>query len=288
MELSVVVAAIEAGAFYALIALGYYLFVQATTALNFAMGAFVMAAGLTTAFLVVGSGHDIVIGTCAGLAVAAMLALVSQEGILRPMFARTTNEFGPLMAIVAFMFIIEQVAGLVYGRQPRRGAELVDAQIPLGRGWVPLHDVIAIAVTLLTFACVAVWLKKGRHGRMLRAVGDNKNAATLLGLPVVRVRQIAVSASGLVCGIAGVLAAPQTSITFQSDLSYSTVGFLAMVLGGRGSPYAPLLGGFLLAFFELGAARIIGPGYRDYALVFLVLAVFTFRPQGLITVKVRI
>src|SRR5436853_1150139 len=116
MELRVVLAGLESGAFYALIALGYYLFLRATTAVNFAMGAYVMFAGMTAASVVVERGWPQWLGVLLALAAAVALAWLAEDAILRPMLRRTREEFGPVMAIVAFMFVIEQGAGLLFGR----------------------------------------------------------------------------------------------------------------------------------------------------------------------------
>ncbi len=287
MEFRVVLAGIETGAFYGLVGLGYFLFLRATTAVNFAMGAYVMFAGMTTAYVVVEQGAPQLLGVLLALASAVLLAWIADDGILRPMLARTREEFGPVMAIVAFMFVIEQAAGLVYGRTPLRGEELISATIVVGDGWIEAHDLVALAGTVVIFAAVAAWLKHGRYGRMLRAVGDNPGAAKALGLPVRRIRLSAVVATGLICGAAGVFVAPQTALTYQSHLSFAILGFLALVLGGTATPWAPLAGGMLLAMIETVSARAIGGAFRDYVLLALVLLVFTFRPEGLFTIRVR-
>jgi branched-chain amino acid transport system permease protein len=287
MEFRVLLAGVETGAFYGLVALGYFLFLRATAAVNFAMGAYVMFAGMTSAYLVVEQGVPQPVGVLIALLAAVLLSWLAEDGILRPMLARTREEFGPVMAVVAFMFVIEQAAGLIYGRTPVRGEELVSATIPIGDGWIEAHDLVALAGTLLIFAVAASWLKHGRYGRMLRAVGDNAEAAKALGLPVRRIRLSAIIATGLVCGAAGVFVAPQTALTYQSHLSFAILGFLALVLGGTATAWAPLAGGLLLAMIETVSARAIGGAFRDYVLLVLVMLVFSLRPEGLFTIHVR-
>lgn len=287
MEFRVLLAGMETGAFYALIALGYFLFLRATAVVNFAIGAYVMFAGMTSAYFVADRGLPQPIAITIALLGAVVLAWISEGGILQPMLARTRQEFGPVMAIVAFMFVIEQGAGLIYGRAPMRGVELADALIPVGDGWIDAHDLIALAGSVTIFAIAAAWLKHTGYGRMLRAVGDNAEAAKALGLPVRRIRMSAVVATGLVCGAAGVFVAPQVALTYQSHLPFAIMGFLALVLGGTASAWAPLAGGVLLAMIETVSARALGGSFRDYVLLALVLVVFSFRPEGLFAIRVR-
>lgn len=287
MELSLVVSGIETGAFYGLVALGYFLFLRATAAVNFAMGAYVMFAGVAYGYLSEDPSTPLVLGLASALGAAVLFAWITEDLILRPMARRARDEFGAVMAIVALMFVIEQLAGLAFGRRPLLGRELLDGALVVGGLVIDYHDLVALVATLGIFAAVAAWLKRGRYGRMLRAVGDNEAAARALGLPVRRVRLVAVIATGLICGLAGILVAPQTALSFQSHLSFAILGFIALVLGGVGTPWAPLVGGMLVAAIEAASARYIGGFARDYVLLALVILVFSFRPEGLFTVRVR-
>ncbi|HEV2673341.1 MAG TPA: branched-chain amino acid ABC transporter permease [Aliidongia sp.] len=287
MELSLVVSGIETGAFYGLVALGYFLFLRATAAVNFAMGAYVMFAGLAYGYFSEDPSAPLVLGLASAFGAAVLFSWITEDLILRPMARRARDEFGAVMAIVALMFVIEQLAGLAFGRRPLLGRELLDGALVVGSLAIDYHDLLALVATLGTFAAVAAWLKRGRYGRMLRAVGDNEAAARALGLPVRRVRLVAVIATGLICGLAGILVAPQTALSFQSHLSFAILGFIALVLGGVGTPWAPLVGGMLVSAIEAASARYIGGFARDYVLLALVILVFSFRPEGLFTVRVR-
>lgn len=124
-------------------------------------------------------------------------------------------------------------------------------------------------------------------GRLLRAVGDNKEAAQLLGLPVGRVRLVAFVIGGLIAAIAGILFASKSGVSFTSGLSWTLTGFLALVIGGTGNIWGPLVGGLLL-----GAVQVFTPFYFDKlgpATVILVLALvfFAFKPEGIFVRKVR-
>ena len=289
MELSLLLSGIETGAFYGLVALGYFLFLRATGAVNFAMGAYVMFAGVAYGSLSEDPSAPLVLvlAIASALGAALLFAWITEDGILRPMLRRAHDEFGAVMAIVALMFVIEQLAGLAFGRRPVLGRELLDGSAVIAGLAIDDHDLLALAATLAIFAAVSVWLKHGRYGRMLRAVGDNEGAARTLGLPVRRVRLVAVLGTGLICGIAGILVAPQTALSFQSHLSFAILGFIALVLGGVGTPWAPLVGGMLVSAIESLSARFVGGFARDYVLLALVILVFSFRPQGLFTIRVR-
>jgi branched-chain amino acid transport system permease protein len=279
---------LTSGAFYGLIGLAYLLFLRATGVINFAIGAYVVFVGLSFEFLAGDHGVPIAGAIVACIAVALLLGLVTEIGVVQPMQRRLSGEFGPVMALIALLFIVEQLAGLWFGRRPVRGPQLVNGSVSVFGYPIAYHDILALLIAGAVFALIAVWLRRGRYGRMLRAVGDNLDAARALGIPVFRVRLIAVALTALIACSAGVLVSAQTPLTFQSGVIYALLGFVALILGGTSTSWAPLVGGLLLGLFEAYVARIVGAVYHDYAVLALVLVLFAFRPEGIFAVRVRI
>jgi branched-chain amino acid transport system permease protein len=219
--------------------------------------------------------------------VAIVLMWVAETAILRPILARSNDEFGAVVAIVALMFVIEQLAGVIFGRRPIQGAQLFDAVYVVGDGIVEGRFLWNFVVAVLVVAATAAWLRYGRYGRMLRAAGDNEAAARVLGLPLRRIKFAAVCVTGAVCAVAGVLYVSQMPLNFHSHLAFAIAGFIAFVIGGTGNAWAPLAGGILLGLIEALTLWFLGGGARDYMLLLLVLVVFSVKPEGIFTVRVR-
>ncbi|MFW7340193.1 branched-chain amino acid ABC transporter permease [Pollutimonas sp. H1-120] len=287
MLFSIVSSGIGIGALYGLLALGYFLFFQATTAINFAIGAIAMFAGMAMAVVSQDMSLPWAIGILVAVALAVLLAWISEAAILRPILARSSDEFGAVVAIVALMFVIEQLAGVIFGRRPIQGRQLFDAVHFVGDGIIESRFLWNTVISVIVFAVVVAWLKHGSYGRMLRAAGDNETAARVLGLPIRRIKFAAVFATGLVCAVAGVLYVSQAPLNFHSHLAFAIAGFIAFVIGGTGSAWAPLVGGILLGLIEAFTIWFLGGGARDYMLLLLVLVVFSVRPEGIFTVRVR-
>lgn len=288
MDPGILVTGLGNGAFYGLIALSYFLFVRATNAVNFALGAFIMFAAMTSAVAQTLWGFPVPLAViAAGLAAVAWVWLC-EAVVMRPIVARSSDEFGAVMAIVALMFVVEQLAGILFTKRPVVGAPFVDGLIFFGDSLIEYRSILAIVVALAVFALVDHWLRRGRYGRMLRAVGDNEAAARVLGLPIRRIKLMAILVTGLVCGVAGVLFVSYAPVNYHSHISFAVLGFVAMVIGGTGSAWAPLIGGLILGVIEAMSTYVLGGGARDYVLLVLVLLIFAFRPQGLYHVKVRV
>ena len=248
--------AFEIGCFFGLIALGYLLILIGAGFFNFALGPYAMAAGLGTSWLVIEHRVPTWPAVVFGLLLSIALAAATELFVVRPVQKRSgSGELAALVAVAAVLFTVQQTAGLAFDRVPLPGQQLLKAgPWTVGGAVVLASTVVLIVVTFATFAAVSVWMNRSRNGRLLRAVGDNTSAAATLGLPVARIRLLAFVLGGLIVGVAGILFAPKAGVGFTSGLAWTLTGFLALVVGGTGSIWAPLAGGLLL-----GAAQVLTP-----------------------------
>jgi branched-chain amino acid transport system permease protein len=134
---------------------------------------------------------------------------------------------------------------------------------------------------------VALWLRLGGTGRLLRAIGDNKQAAAVLGLPVSRARLTAFVLGGLVAAVAGLLYAPKAGVGFETGLTWTLSGFLALVVGGTGTVWAPLVGGLLVGGVEVFVPYYLGSAAPNYVILGIALVFFAFRPEGMFSRRIR-
>ncbi len=288
-QLQLWISALEMGCFFGLLALAYYLTLVGAGFFNFAIGPYAMLGGLATSYLVIEA--DMPVWTAALLAVllAMVLAAATELAVVRPVQKRSGGgELPALVAVAAVLFAIQQFGGYFFGYTTLPGQQLVRFDpLPIGDTQLESYKVILIAFTAVAFTAVAVWIRATRTGRLLRAVGDSKHAASLLGLPVNRIRLVAFVVSGLLAGITGLLFATKAGVSSTSGLSWAVSGFLAMVIGGTGSVYAPLVGGLLLGCVEVFLPYYFGGHAQVYGLLVVALMFFAFKPQGLFVRRVR-
>ncbi|MDI9917050.1 branched-chain amino acid ABC transporter permease [Rhodococcus sp. SRB_17] len=283
-------AAIEIGAFFSLIALGMYLVVVGADFFNFAMGPYAMAAAMATSWVVVNQGYPLWLAMPLGIAVAVGLSVLTEKLVVKQVQKRSgRGELPALVAVTAVLFGIQQLAGTVFGRTPLPGQKIFDfAPVTVLGATVDSATIVLIAGTALVFLGVGIWLNRSTAGRLLRAVGDNPDAARVLGLPVDRVRLIAFTLAGVIAAIAGLLFAPKAGVQFTSGLSWTLTAFIALVIGGTGRSWAPLIGGMLLGIVQVFAPYYFGASAAQTAILLIALVFFAFRPEGLLSRKVRV
>lgn len=289
MPLQLWVSVVELGTFFGLMGLAYLVILRGAGFFNFALGPLAAFAAMTTSHISIIKEQPLVVGLAAGLLAAVLLSVLTEILVVRPIEARTDGaELPALVAVVAVLFAVGQLAAYLYGHMVLPGRVWVPGPaLTFGSVIVPRQSVVLVVSAVIVFVAVSWWMRSSRYGRLLRAVGDNKAAAQVLGLPVRNVRIVAFAVAGLVVGLAGPLFAPKAGIGFDSGLHFSLFGFLALVIGGTGRTWAPLVGGLILGAVQVFVSYVFGGAALDYVTLLLALLFFAARPQGLFAQRVR-
>lgn len=283
------ISAIEIGCFFGLIALSYLLILVGSGFFNFAIGPYAMLGGLSTSWLVVRQGLTVPVAMLLGILLVVVVSAITELAVVRQVQKKSgKGDLPALVAVAAVLFAVQQGAGLVFGQRPLPGQQIVPVSpIKIGPAVAYPSTLILIGATAVIFAATALWMRSSSMGRLLRAVGDNKEAAGILGLPVSRVRLIAFILGGLIAGVAGILFATKSGVAFTHGLSWTLTGFLALVIGGTGRILGPLLGGLILGAIQVFVPYHLSALGPQAAIFILGLAFFALKPEGIFTRKVR-
>jgi branched-chain amino acid transport system permease protein len=288
-DLQLWLSALEIGCFFSLVALGYLLIVVGADFFNFALGPYAMVGGLATSWLVLFHAYPLYLAIIVALVAVIALSALTEVAIVRPVQKRAgRGDLPALVAVAAVLFAVQQGAGLAFGRVALPGQPIATFDpIEIGDAFLLPGAALLIAMTALIFVLTSAWVRFTRTGRLLRAVGDNKEAAATLGLPVGRIRLVTFAIGGVIVGVAGILFSTKSGVSFTSGLSWTLTGFLALVIGGTGRVWAPLVGGLLL-----GAVQVFTPYYFSNVgpqtmILAIGLVFFAFKPEGLFVRRVR-
>jgi branched-chain amino acid transport system permease protein len=308
----VVVDGIVLGFMYALIALGYTMVYGVLEFINFAhseifvLGAFV---GVEILLLLESAGqlatlHPafvllLVIGTAmlvSGLAAAALERVAYRPLLGGPRLVALISAIGASFFLQDALRLVESLwRNTFYLTYPTM--DVLDTTVPLGLDViVPVKSLLVIFTALLTLAALHLFVNRTRVGTAIRAVAQDPDTASLMGIPVNRVIALTFFVGGAMGGLAGVLFGLHYSLVNPySGFVPGLKAFTAAVLGGIGNIPGAMLGGMFLGFLEAFAASYLsiltdgafGAEYKDvFAFVALIL-ILIFRPRGLLGEKVR-
>ena len=288
MFLQLLVNGVVTGSVFAIAAVGVSLIYGILRLVNFAYGD-VMAYGACMAFLFnVTLGLQMVLSTALAMVATAVLSVTLELVLWRPLRARGAGFMSLFLASIGLALILRQMLLLVAGPQSRAYDVNPYKVYVIGSVRLSGSQAIAIAVAVVAIVLVGVLLSSTSLGRTMRAVADDRALAAVAGVDTGRVIVLTWIVSGLLAGLAGVLAALVQS-TFDPNFGFALLlpVFAAVVLGGIGSPYGALLGGFVLGVVtELstwgGFFGGVNSVYKPVVAFAILIGVLLVRPQGLL------
>jgi len=148
-------------------------------------------------------------------------------------------------------------------------------------------QIAIIIVSLLLLISLYFFMKKAKLGRDMRAVSDNKELASIVGINQRRVSDYSFILGSALAGVAGVLIALEQNLEPAMGTTLIIKGFTGAVIGGISYVPASVLGSYILGVAENYGIWFLPSGYKD-AIAFVLLFIFLlFRPSGLFGLKRR-
>jgi len=280
LALQLLFTGIGIGAVYALVALGFVLIFRATNVVNFAQGEFSMVAAFMMVVFAVDLDWPYWLSFIVSLIGMAILGAVFNLGVYYPLRNRS---FLPVIiaSIGASIFLANTVLAL-YGPQPQVLQGWFDTPgIQLGPVYLDSQYLLIIAVTIVLVVFQYWFFEHTLIGKKLQATSQDKEMASLLGIPVSMMIMLTFVYSALLGGIAGILVAPILFVSIQMGATIALKAFAATIIGGFGDVAGAIIGGLALGVIETFGAAYVSVPYKD-GFAFLVLVAFlVFRPQGI-------
>lgn len=275
---------IASGAVYGLIALGLSLQFGVMKIINFAHGSFLMIAMYAAVWACRYLGlHPLALIPLVA-AVLFVIGYYTQMLLIEPIYRKeaTREPIGVLIFTTGLWIFLDNLFLIIAGPDYQVLPGDWSNEIVILGDYIFSYPqiagfVIATAVTLL----VILFLGKTRVGRMIRATGQDREAASVLGVDSARVYQVSFAIGLAVLGVAGCLLLPLYPVNpFVGDI-FGLRAFVIVVLGGMGSIGGAFWGGIIVGVLESVGAQFVPVSFAE-ALIFIVfLAVLYVRPAGL-------
>lgn len=141
-----------------------------------------------------------------------------------------------------------------------------------------------VVMACTSFLLVAMWffVTRTKTGRAIRAVAQNRGAATLMGVNANAVSYVVFGVSSALGVAGGALVGAMLALAPGLGESLVIKGFAVLILGGLGSIPGAVVGGLILGISESLAAGYISSSYKDVIAFAVMIIVLLFRPEGLL------
>jgi branched-chain amino acid transport system permease protein len=258
---------------------------RATNVVNFAQGDFAMLGAFAMVIMAVELGYSYWLSILITVIVMALFGAIFNLGVYYPLRNRT---FLPvIISTIGASILLENGMLAAHGPQPQSLPSILDSP---GFNWGPVffdtQYLVIIAVTLVMVGFQYLLFERTLLGKKMQATSQDKEMASMLGIPVALMIMITFIYSSVLGGVAGILVAPILFVSVGMGSTIALKAFAASIIGGFGDVTGAIVGGFALGVIETFGAAYISVPYKD-AFAFLALLIFLlFRPQGMFGEKV--
>lgn len=272
---------VTVGAIYALIALGFNIVYNTTSILNLAQGEFVVLSGLFMWFFLQKLSFPYPLAFLLTLLTSVLFALLMERLTIRPLI----QKGDPLLLIlitIAFSILLKGILMFLFGKDPYGYPPLLEGMPLLVGGAVIQRQVLAIlGFNFLTVVFLYFFFNKTLLGKAMKSCAFDQVSAQLMGINLSRMVMLSFILSGLFAGLAGILITPITFMEYDKGAILTIKAFTASILGGLGSVWGAMAGGFLLGIIENLIAGYLHSGLKDAISLVLLLVMLLFKPSGL-------
>lgn len=273
------------GSAYALMALGLVIVFGILRLVNFAYGELLMVTGYTL-FLLKGSPMPWLVMAAIAVCMAIFTGILTDYVAFRPV--REKSVTAVLITSFAFSTLLQNAALLFISPRPRNVPlpDIFSDTVVLFGLYVPVRNLITIGLALILFAVFALLMKKTIFGIAMRAAASHFTMARMLGVPANVIISGAFAISGLLAGVVALVWIGRIGAVVPGiGLEPLLIAFIATVVGGMRSLQGAVLGGFILAFIDMGLNFTLPQDllkFRDAFTFTAVILILLWRPEGLI------
>ena len=267
------------GATYALAALGFSIIYNASGAINFAQGEFIMLGGMIAASLAA-TGLPLALAVVGAILIVALIGLLVAKSSIEP--ARGADVTTLIIITIGVSMVLRGGVEVTLGKSSRALAPFSgDKPISIAGATLLPQNLWVVATTLVVVVALALFFQRTRLGKGMLANAYNRLAAELVGVDTRRVLSLSFALSAGLGAIGGVLIAPIANTSYDAGAMLGLKGFVAATVGGLGSGLGAVAGGVALGLLESLTAGYISSAYKDASAFVVVLVILLVRPRGL-------
>lgn len=266
-----IVNGISMGAIYGLIAMGLTLIFGIMRVINFAHGALLMLSMMMAYWIWMATGINpyfliIVVGPLMFLFGYGMELI-----LIRPVLKSQSDVREPLSVLLltaSFSIVLENLALMLFGGNYLMAqTSFSNLTYSIGKVFLSAPRLYGLMITLVVSALLYLFLQKTETGRQLRATGQDRNTASLMGINSEKTFAIAFGIGTALLAVAGLVLLPFYYVHPTVGNVFMTRAFIVVILGGLGSVPGALVGGIIIGLIETVAAQFMtGIGHQRFGL----------------------
>lgn len=276
--ISVVVDATLITLILALAAFGLAIIYGLVGVINMGHGAF-LTLGAYLTWAATTSGIPFILSVILATIGVGIVGLILEHLIIRHFYDK---PFDTLLLTWAFFLIMTEIIKIVFGTDFRNVVNPLPGTIDLGLVEIPIYRGVIGLVGLALMGGTAYVLYQTTLGIKIRAMIQNREMASLLGLNIGRMYKLVFTTGAAAAGLAGGLISPILSVDPYIGNIFLIRSFFVVIVGGVGHLFGgTLIGSFLIGGSETIFALFSNQAFAQTVVFLLAIVILRFRPAGI-------
>ncbi len=288
---------LQFGAMLFMLAAGLTLIFGIMGVVNLTHGSFYMVGAYCAAFAIAQTGYFFA-GVVAALLGAGLYGLLAEVTVIRKLYRR--DHLYQVLATFGLLLFSNEAVSLIFGRRPPlvNIPDFLSGAVTLAPGFD--YPVIRLSFIVIgALVAVGLWwlVNRTRIGMLIRAGADDRDMVDGLGVDIGKLYTLVFGLGALLCGLAGVMAAPLLAVEIGMGERILITTFVVIVIGGVGSVRGALVGALLVGMvdslgraflpqllgtmFAASTADTLAAGLASASIYVLMAIVLIVKPGGL-------
>ena len=248
--------------------------------INLAHGSFYMI-GAYLAFAISSATGSLFMAILLGIPLALAFGAFLEWALFSHLYKRDHLE--QVLLTYGLILIFEEVRSLLLGD------EVHGVEIPaIFSASIPLSDVLSYPVYRLVISVVCIVLvvalyyliQRTRLGMMIRAGNHDRTMVEALGININVIYRFVFALGVALAALAGMLAAPISSVFPNMGSHVLIISFVIVVIGGIGSVWGALAAALIVGFADT-FGKVLIPEYSGMVVYLVMAVVLLWRPEGI-------
>jgi branched-chain amino acid transport system permease protein len=269
------------GSLYALSALGFGLIYNTTRVFHIAYGAvYTVSAYLLFALW---TQYKIPLGIALIIAsiLTILLGILIDIHVYQPLLRQSSSFLIVMISSLAVYIITVNIIVLIFGNEIKVLRSGVATTFSLGQVILSGIQILQIVAFAFVFFTLVLFLKWTNFGKIIRAMRDNPDLLSLMGIDLQKVRWLIFGLGSLLAGLAAMLQALDVGIDPNIGMSAVLIAAVAVIIGGVGILEAPAFGGLLLGVLQSVVIWQASGRWQEAVTFALLILFLLFKPEGI-------
>ena len=274
---------VRLGMIIAMCSVGLSLIFGTTGLTNFAHGEMVTFGAMVT-WVFNKTGMHIILAALIGVVAGGLLGYGLDRFGFAKLRKRGVGLISQMVITVGLSIILKNFFLFRFGGRDR---PYFDYTNQVGKEFGPIvitpRDLITMILSFIVLLSVALTLQYTRLGKATRAVSDNVDLASATGIDTSRVIRMIWIAAGSLAALGGVFRGLDEQVAWDMGTSLLFLMFAGITLGGLGSAYGALVGGFVVGLMvEMSTLFGVPTELKTVPALVVLILILLVRPQGIL------